>query len=209
MQVITNLLTAKQQKHQKQQILQIHQIHYIHQKMSGVRCCCCSFRHVANWVETWHSKSFTGINAWVIITVNFLRLLILLGRDLGRCLLLLCPPGSFLSFSLLLSLDDCRAGAILLDRLNKGKTKGHQFTYIVCTSVAIMSWQVAKQSFMITSDFNQNGISLFVLVLEVFSSLVLSSMNFTQGLACVKSIQQWQKHQSTSAGFLPVLSLCL
>ena len=58
-----------------------------------------------------------------------------------------------------------------------------------------MSWQVAKQSFMITSDFNQNnGISLFVLVLWVFfSSLVLSSMNFTQGLACVKSIQQWQK----------------
>ena len=51
---------------------------------------------------------------------------------------------------------------------------------------------------MITSDFNQNGISLFVLVLGVFfSSLVLSSMNFTQGLACVKSIQQWQKHQSS------------
>ena len=51
---------------------------------------------------------------------------------------------------------------------------------------------------MITSDFNQNGISLFALVLGVFfSSLVLSSMNFTQGLACVKSIQQWQKHQSS------------
>ena len=51
---------------------------------------------------------------------------------------------------------------------------------------------------MITSDFNQNGISLFVLVLGVFFfSLVLSSMNFTQGLACVKSIQQWQRHQSS------------
>ncbi|MCV6577368.1 MAG: hypothetical protein OIF58_16720 [Cohaesibacter sp.] len=52
---------------------------------------------------------------------------------------------------------------------------------------------------MITSDFNQNnGISLFVLVLWVFfSSLALSSMNFRQGSACVKSIQQWQKHQSS------------
>ena len=51
---------------------------------------------------------------------------------------------------------------------------------------------------MITSDFNHHGISLFVLVLGVFfSSLILSSMNFTQGSACVKSIQQWQKHQSS------------
>lgn len=116
MQVITNLFTAikwqphikmpllgkgkcqqnsrntRNSRYSRYTILQIHQIHHIHQKISGLRCCCCSLRHVANWLETWHSKSFTGTNVWVIITVNFLRLLILQRRDLGRCLLPLCPP---------------------------------------------------------------------------------------------------------------------